>query len=142
MELPSGRALDPVPGGFWSDVSWLAFPAGAWVVLSPWIWGYDDVAGAVATDVVTGSAVIAIALAGVFLPGLSALNVLAGLWLVTAPWLVGYGNDDGPVGLSDVVTGLVIAGVAIATLSAASQAVGSGGGPRAIGRIRTRRNGD
>src|SRR5439155_4816554 len=140
VELPPGRSLDPVPGGFWSDVSWLVFPAGAWVVLSPWIWGYDGVSGAVASDAVTGAAVISIALAGVFLPGLWALNVLAGLWLVTAPWLVGYGDHDGPVGLSDAVTGLLVAALAIATLSGASRSVASGGGPKAVGRIPTRRD--
>jgi SPW repeat-containing protein len=138
VDLPPGRALAHSAGGFWSDLSWLVLYAGAWVILSPWIWGYEEVEGAIATDAITGAAVIAIALAGIVFPALWALNILAGLWLVTAPWLVGYGDANGPVGLSDTVAGLVIAATAIATLAAAERRIRPGGGPGAIGRIRPR----
>src|SRR4051812_38930951 len=58
VELPPGRALQSRDQGFWSNMSWVGLPAGAWVALSPWIWGYDGVDAAVRTDVITGGAVI------------------------------------------------------------------------------------
>ena len=129
-----GQRLDVEAGGFASDLSWLSLLLGAWVLASPWIWGYDDVSGAIATDVITGAAVIAITLASLVFPSLLALNVLAGAWLLLAPWLVGYGNEGGAVGLSDTIAGLAIAALAIAGLSSASKRVGPGTqGP--IGRI-------
>jgi hypothetical protein len=134
VQLPRGQTLARSPRGFWSDLSWLALLAGAWVILSPWIWGYDDVDGAIAADVVTGLVVIVLALAAIVFPALWALNLLAGLWLVVAPWIVGYGDANGPVGLSDTIAGLLICTVSIACLAASQRAVRRGG--TAIGRIR------
>jgi hypothetical protein len=132
-----GQRLDVEAGGFASDLSWLSLLLGAWVVASPWIWGYDDTSGAIATDVITGAAVLAITLIGLAFPSFLALNVLAGLWLVVAPWLVGYGDDGGAVGLSDTICGLAISTLAIAGLAASAKRVAPGTqGP--IGRIQTR----
>jgi hypothetical protein len=138
IALPPGQTL---AGGARAgrDVSWIGLLAGIWVVLGPWIWGYDDVDGALATDAVTGGLVIGLALAGTVFPALWALNVLAGLWLVVAPWLVGYGDANGPVGLSDTLAGIVIAAVALAVLAEAERAVRPGAGPGPVGRIRPRR---
>jgi hypothetical protein len=135
VKLPSGTSLKRDAGGFWSDLSWLALVAGVWVVASPWIWGYQDVDGAIAIDAVTGSAVIVLALAAILFPALWALHLFAGLWLVIAPWLAGYGNANGPVGLSDTIAGIVICVVAVTCLAAAQRALRPGD-PRAIGRIR------
>jgi SPW repeat-containing protein len=136
VQLPPGRRLDRAPAGR-SDLSWLGLLAGLWVMLAPWIWGYDDVEGAITTDLVTGAVVIALALGAIVFPALAALNALAGLWLVTAPWLVGYGDANGPVGLSDSLTGVLLCIVAVASLSASERALRPGEG-RAIGRIRPR----
>jgi SPW repeat len=136
IKLPAGRSLDQKPRGFWSELSWLAVAAGIWVVLGPWIWGYDDVGGAVATDALTGGAVIVLAIGGIVYPALWSLNLLAGLWLVTAPWLVGYGDANGPVGLSDSIAGVLVSVLAIASLSVAERALRPGG--RVVGRIRPR----
>src|SRR5438445_24085 len=87
-----GRRLVVDTGGFWSDLSWLSLLLGVWVALGPWVWGYESVGGAVATDAITGAAVVIFTLAGIVFPSISALNVGAGLWLVVAPWLVGYGS--------------------------------------------------
>jgi SPW repeat-containing protein len=134
MELPPGHALDRAPRGFWSDLSWLALASGLWVVVAPWTWGYQEVNGAIAADVVTGAGVIALTLAATVLPALWSLNLLAGLWLVTAPWIVGYGDANGPVGLSDTIAGIVICAVSIACLAASLRAVRRGE-ERAFGRI-------
>jgi hypothetical protein len=130
-----GRRLDPQPASFWGDLSWVNLLLGAWVVLSPWVWGYEHVHGAVATDVLTGGVVVALTLAGTVFPSLHAVNVLAGLWLVVAPWAVGYGNEGGPVGLSDVVAGCLISALAIASMASAARRVAPGP-PSAIGRLR------
>jgi SPW repeat-containing protein len=94
---------------------------GAWVAVSPWVWGYHDVSSAVATDLVTGGAIIVLTLVAIAHPPFIALAVPAGLWLVLAPWIVGYGDEGGPVGLSDAIAGVAIAGLAIAMLSAAGR---------------------
>jgi hypothetical protein len=99
----------------------LACLLGVWVVASPWIWGYADVDGAIATDVVTGAVIAVIALAGVAFPALLSVNVLAGLWLTTAPWLVGFGTDSGPVGLSDTVAGIATCALALHGMTAATR---------------------
>jgi hypothetical protein len=135
VEPGVGQRVDTRAGGFWSDLSWLSLLLGAWVAASPWIWGYDDVDGAIATDVVTGAAVIALTLAGIVLPPLNALTIVAGLWLVLAPWIGGYGDEGGPVGLSDVLAGVMIAALGIAALASASKRIAPGA-PMPIGRVR------
>jgi hypothetical protein len=130
-----GRRLDTQVGGFWSDLSWVSILLGAWVVASPWIWGYDDVDGAVSNDAVTGGAVVVLTLVGIVFPSLNALTVPAGLWLVLAPWLVGYGSEGGPVGLSDVVAGIAIAALGLAAVAAGSRR-SAPGAPMPVGRIR------
>jgi hypothetical protein len=133
VEPGPGRRLTVEAGGFWSDLSWLSLLLGIWVCAGPWIWGYDDVDGAVTTDAVTGGAIVVLTIVGIVLPSLSALNLLAGLWLVAAPWLVGYGGEGGPVGLSDTLAGIAITVLAIAALTTASGRIVPESGP--IGRI-------
>ena len=129
-----GAGIDPAAGGPWSEVWLLGVLAGVWVCLSPWIWGYDDVDGAIATDVVTGAAIATVSLAAVVFPALLALNVLAGLWLTTAPWLVGYGSEDGPVGLSDTAAGIATCVLALRGLTQASRRLRAAT-PGPVGRI-------
>src|SRR5688500_11389786 len=138
VEFPPGSAIRSAPSAFWSALSWVVLAAGVWVVLSPWIWGYENVDGAITTDVVTGGVVIALTLAAVVFPALWALVLFAGMWLVIAPWIVGYGDAHGPVGLSDTVAGILICAVAVASLVTSQRALRAGDS-RAIGRIRPRR---
>jgi hypothetical protein len=136
VELPSGQALRRPSGRFWDDVSWVVLLSGAWVVLGPWTWDYAGTDGAIETDVVTGGLVIVVALAGIVLPALWALELIAGLWLVVAPWLVGYGDANGPVGLNDTGAGVLIFAAAVAALSAAQRSLRPSPGGKAIGRLR------
>jgi|SRR6185295_7786121 len=134
VEAGTGQGVDPGPGGRWSE-PWLpGFAVGLWICASPWIWGYDDVDGAIATDVVTGGLIAIVSAAGVLFPALLALNVLAGLWLTTAPWLVGYGTDGNAVGVSDVVAGVVSCALALRGLTAATSRLRAAQ-PGPIGRI-------
>jgi hypothetical protein len=141
VEAGPGRHLDLRVRGFWSDLWWLSVLLGAWVVVSPWIWGYENVAGAIAADAVTGGAVIGISLGGIVFPSLNALSVLAGTWLLVAPWVVGYGDEGGPVGLSDAFAGLAIAALGVAALTSAARRVAPGA-PMPIGRVRRAVDGD
>jgi SPW repeat len=134
VEEGAGMAVDHGPGGRWSE-PWLpACVVGLWICASPWIWSYDDVDGAVTTDVVTGALIAIVALAGVLFPALLALNLLAGLWLTTAPWLVGYGTQGGPVGLSDTVAGVLTCVLALRGMTAATSRLRAAQ-PGPIGRI-------
>jgi hypothetical protein len=135
VELPPGHTLADASNTT-AELSWVALLIAVWVAIAPWTWGYDDAAGAVATDMGTGGAVLLLTVASIVFPALSALNLVAGLWLVIAPWLVGYGDFRGAVGLSDTIAGVVLCAVAIASLVAAERAATPG--QRAIGRIRVR----
>ncbi len=139
VEPGAGGRIDTRAGGFGSDLSWLSLLLGAWVAASPWIWGYDDVAGAVAADLVAGGAVIVLTVLGIAFPPLNALTVMAGLWLVLSPWVVGYGDEGGPVGLSDTVAGVAIAALGLAAMTAAGNRI-TPGAEMPIGRIQRSRN--
>jgi hypothetical protein len=130
-----GARVSTEPGPRWSEASLPSVLVGAWIVASPWIWGYADVDGAVTCDVVTGGMIMLVSAAGVLFPALLALNLLAGLWLVTAPWLVGFGTEGGPVGLSDVLAGIAVCVLALRGLSEAGRRL-RGAQPGAIGRVR------
>ena len=130
----AGLTVERGGEGRWSE-PWLpAFFLGLWVCASPWIWGYDDVDGAIAADVITGTAIAAVSLAGVVFPALLALNVLAGLWLTTAPWLVGFGTNSGPVGLSDTLAGIAVSALALVGMTAATRRLRSAE-PGPVGRV-------
>jgi hypothetical protein len=131
LSLGPGQALTAPAGA--RDLSWLALPIAAWVGAGPWIWGYDDSAGAVACAIASACAVLVLALGGIVFPALWALQLLVAAWLVIAPWLVGYGNDGGPVGLSDTTCGVMLAIVSISALSSAERRLRPGAG--GIGRL-------
>jgi hypothetical protein len=131
----SGRRLDAAPAGFWGELQWLLVLIGAWVALSPWIWGYDGEPGAVTTDLSAGIAIALLSAAAVLFPGLLVLDVLLGSWLAIAPWLVGYGSHGGPVGLSDSIAGVAVVVLSLATLSSAARRTRPAQ-PRAIARVR------
>ena len=131
-------SIDPAPAGPWSE-PWLASAAiGLWVCASPWIWGYDDVDGAITVDVVTGATIAVVSLVAIVFPAVAALNALAGLWLVTAPWVAGFGTHDGPVGLSDVIAGLAAGALALRSMTTAERRV-QAARPGPVGRIQRRR---
>jgi SPW repeat len=131
VSLPPGQKLSGRAQA--RDPSWLAVPIALWVAAGPWIWGYDDSAGAVACALASGGAVLVLAVGGIVFPALWALELLASAWLLVAPWLVGYGDDNGPVGLSDTTCGVLLAIVSIGALSAAERRLRPGAG--GIGRL-------
>jgi hypothetical protein len=135
VEPGPGARVSTGPGPRWSEVSLPLLVVAAWVVASPWIWGYADVDGAIACDTVTGGIVALLSTASVLFPALLALNLLAGLWLVTAPWLVGFGTEGGAVGVSDVCAGLAICALALRGLTEAGRRLNAAQSSP-IGRVR------
>lgn len=131
----AGQRLETAPAGFWGDLGWLLMLVGAWVALSPWIWGYDGESGAITSDLTAGIAIVVISAAGILFPGLLTFNVALGTWLMIAPWLVGYGGEGGPVGLSDLIAGLVVIVASLLTLSDASRRTRPAQ-PQAVARLR------
>jgi len=91
---------------------------GAWVVLSPWILGFQGNQAVMANAVIVGLALIAVAMGAVIVPRAweewteSALA----LWLVLSPWVLGYATMH-TVTLAMVITGLVILALALWTLA-------------------------
>jgi hypothetical protein len=138
VEERAAQTIETDPAGPWSEPSLPGLLVGLWVCAAPWIWGYEDADGALAADLVTGSVIALVSLAGIVFPALLALNLLAGLWLTVAPWLVGYGNEGGAVGLSDTIAGIVTCGLALRGLSAATRRPRAGP-PGPIGRMPRRR---
>jgi hypothetical protein len=138
VSLPAGQRLARARPRRWSDLSWLAIPVGLWVGCSPWIWGYDDASGAIATDVVTALAIIAVGLAAIVFPALLALELVAGLWLVMAAWLVGFGDAAGPVGISDTLAGVVLCAAVVSGLASAERSALTARGGGGVGRVRRR----
>ena len=109
----AGLTIDRGGGGRWSE-PWLpAFFVGLWVCASPWIWGYDDVDGAIAADVVTGGRDRG------RVAGRRALSRPAGPQRPRGPVahdrsVAGRLRDgSGPVGLSDTLAGIATSALAL-----------------------------
>lgn len=100
---------------------WLVLLLGGWLVLSPWILGYGDVARAAGTGWVIGVALIAFALVAIYtsirFPYQERFNyIVLGLFLLFSPWLLGFTVASSAV-WNAVVVGLLVAGAAVWALS-------------------------
>lgn len=93
----------------------LEFSLGAWLLLSPFVFGHADAAsGLWATDLVCGTLVVAAALLA-YWPRLRYIHLgqlLPALWLIVCGWL---GSRDGfaPGYQNEMVVGLLVAMIAI-----------------------------
>ena len=100
--------------------------AGLWLIIAPFVLGYDEIQAALWNDIVVGIIVAAFAVARVarplMNPGLSWINAVLGLWLIVAPFVLGYGRVveaealavEGAVGgaqtamWNDIIVGVII----------------------------------
>lgn len=82
---------------------------GAWIVLSPWIFGFVDHMPALVNHLVIGIALVAAALGAIFLPRAweEWTEGALGLWMVVSPWLLGYDGLQAAT-MNAVVSGLVV----------------------------------
>lgn len=89
---------------------------GAWLVLSPWALGIQAEAAPTWNAIIVGVALIAAALGAIFVPRAweEWTECLLGLWMAASPWVLGFA---GTARTSAVVTGIVIAALALWTLA-------------------------
>ncbi len=88
---------------------------GAWLVASPWIFGYQSTGAGAWNSVVVGALILAIGLTRVVSlvgPGLARVNVVLGLWTIASPWIFGYAAGE-PGMWNSVVVGIVVAILAL-----------------------------
>ena len=90
---------------------------GAWLVISPWLMGYEDMPMALFNALIVGIALIAAALGAIFVPRAweEWTECGLGVWLMASPWLLGFAAMES-VMLTAVLTGLVIVVLALWTL--------------------------
>jgi len=97
----------------WQD--WTIILLGAWLILAP-LTGIGLVSDIAAINsYLTGTAVVIIAFAAISHTDIwkEYTNVALGLWLVAAPFVLGFTTLVAPM-YNQVITGLLIAGIAVA----------------------------
>jgi hypothetical protein len=100
--------------------------AGLWLIIAPFVLGYDQIQAALWNDVLVGIVVAGLAVARLarplMSPSLSWINAVLGLWLILAPFVLGYGGavevealaTAGPVGgaqaamWNDIIVGVIV----------------------------------
>jgi hypothetical protein len=89
---------------------------GAWLVLSPWALGFQGETATLWNAIAVGVLLIAAALGAIFVPRAweEWTEAVLGLWMIASPWVLGYA---GTARTSAVVTGIVIAALALWTLA-------------------------
>ena len=100
----------------WQDV--VNALLGVWLVLSPWIVGFQGERTPTANAVVVGVALIAAALGAMIVPRAweEWIECALGVWLVISPWVLGFSTMRDPM-LSTVISGIVVAVLALWTLT-------------------------
>lgn len=95
---------------------------GVWLVVSPWLMGYQDSSVAMWNAIIVGMALVAAALGAIFVPRAWEEWTEGGLavWLVASPWLLGFATMEAAM-LTAVVTGVVIFALALWTLTTDSE---------------------
>ena len=86
---------------------------GAWLIASPWIFGFAHMHSAAWGAWVLGAAILIVSLAAARVPAAweEALMLLLGICSIVSPWVLGYGAVSRPV------TNAVIVGALVAVLS-------------------------
>ncbi len=71
--------------------SWINLAMGVWVLVSPWLLGFDEFGRATWKAVLTGVAIILVAAVAAARSSTAAWgNLLLAVWLFVSPWVVGY----------------------------------------------------
>ena len=90
---------------------------GLWFVLSPWVVGYQDMSGAVATAIVLGVLMIIASFGAMMIPKAweEWSQVVLGVLMIIAPWVVQFSSATDAMRTS-VITGIVTLVLALWTL--------------------------
>ena len=86
---------------------------GAWLILSPWVLGWQDHVAVVANCTVIGLALVAAALGAIFLPRAweEWTEGALGAWMVISPWVLGFST------LRDATSNAILTGIVILALA-------------------------
>lgn len=87
---------------------------GAWLVVSPWILGFEQDLTVLGNMVIVGALLIAAALGAIFLPRAweEWTEAALGMWMAISPWLLAFSAIQAAT-WSAVVTGLVVVSLAM-----------------------------
>ena len=99
----------------WQDLVNAAL--GVWVVVSPWVLGFEGSSIAMSNAVVVGLALVAAALGAAIVPRAweEWTEAALGLWLFVSPWILGFSGNRNAM-LSTMIAGLVVMALALWTL--------------------------
>ena len=88
----------------WQDV--VNAVLGLWVIISPWVLGFEGSSMAMSNAVIVGVLLVATALGAVFVPRAweEWTEAGIGLWLVVSPWVLGFSGNRNAM-LSTVIAG-------------------------------------
>ena len=90
---------------------------GLWVVLSPWVVGFQGITTAMATAVILGIVLIAVSLGATFAARAweDWLEGIVGVLLIIAPWVMGFSGQHDAM-MATLISGIVILVLALWTL--------------------------
>lgn len=121
---PADRTTDTTSAGTVRWASGTNIVAAAWLLLSPYVLGYGDVAAAVWNASIVGVLVGGMAWYRTARPdqgiGLSWTNAVLGAWLVFAPSTLSYTDTGAAVG-NDITVGLIVLVLAVVSAVAGSK---------------------
>jgi len=103
----------PASAGLWEQAAaGLAFLAGGYAAISPWVVGFRTGSPALAvTDLIVGVAVMVLALGFTtsYTRALAWVAPAAGIWLIIAPWAVQHTDHTTGLLVSNIVVGACVA---------------------------------
>ncbi len=100
------------------SVEGLAFLAGTYAAISPWVVGFSSQSSLAVSNLIVGGAValLAFGLAAAYehTHGMAAVSALLGIWLIVSPWAVSGVDRTTSVLVSNIIVGAVILVLGIA----------------------------
>jgi uncharacterized membrane protein HdeD (DUF308 family) len=90
---------------------------GAWLFLSPWIFGFVSTTAASWNAWLSGIVIAGLAIAALvaFAEWQEWVNLIAGIWAIVSPWLVGF-SANATAAWVHVVVGVIVAAIAAVRL--------------------------
>ncbi|MCL4398165.1 SPW repeat protein [Patescibacteria group bacterium] len=92
-------------------VSGINVLAGIWLIISPFIFGYNTIVGDLWNNVIVGAVVSILALIRIATPRqaefLSWVNFILGLWMIASPFILGYPTVSAQ--WANVIAGVIVA---------------------------------
>lgn len=105
----------------WQD--WVTLVLGAWMVLSPWVYGFSADHAAMLNAVIFGAAIVVYSVIELSIPRMweEWLMLAAGVWLLVSPWVLDFQAKSAAM-WNTAVSGIVLAVLAMWALGQFSAA--------------------